>query len=215
MPSRRRTEIGVGSFGRWRDPHEHARETIRRIIARRLPLTEDAVFLLLMHQLKTIRNSTVFQKVKASKNTGGYRYFAFSPDVDLLEVTPEKKVIGYELKGERKRDGRIVPPPYYEGLDEALAYLLNPISTPVSRNFVGSILDEVWLVHPDSSNVENLSDLISRFTPLGLMKLTHQGVKIIVPAKTNPYFDHNVKTLFINNLERFETYLDYVVKPIQ
>ena len=43
MPSRRRTRIGVGTFGVLRQPGAHAREVLRGILSMRAPLTEDAV----------------------------------------------------------------------------------------------------------------------------------------------------------------------------
>ena len=91
MPTRRRTEVGTGAFGRPRPHDAHAREVLRRILDRRLPLTEDAVFLCLWHQLTTRRKSKILQKVKTSKDVGGYRYFSFAPDIDLLEITPDQK----------------------------------------------------------------------------------------------------------------------------
>jgi len=50
--SRRTTTISVGPFGRPIPREEHANELIRRVIHRRLPLTEDAVFLLMYPILK-------------------------------------------------------------------------------------------------------------------------------------------------------------------
>ena len=175
MTTRRRTEVGTGAFGRPRPHDAHAREVLSRILTRGLPLTEDAVFLCLWHQLTTRRHSQVLQKVKASKDVGGHRYFSFSPDIDLLEITPQEKVIGYELKGYQKRARSVAPPQYYAGIDEALAYLVNPTFSPSSDTFGGSIFDEVWVVHPEGSGISDLADLVSRLTPLGLMTLNHRG----------------------------------------
>ena len=96
---RRKTTIGQGAFGRVVPADQHAAEVLGRIVNRGLPLTEDAVFLFLHHVLRRNNGSQIFQKVRASKDTGGYRYFSFSPDIDLLEVRPNGKVVGYELKG--------------------------------------------------------------------------------------------------------------------
>ena len=85
MAGRRRTRLGTGAFGNPRDPGEHGREVLRRILGQRLPLTEDAVFLCLWHQLTTRRGSQVFRNVRTSKGIPGYGYYSFSPDVDLLE----------------------------------------------------------------------------------------------------------------------------------
>ena len=215
MTTRRRTEVGKGAFGRPRMHDEHAREVLRRILARELPLTEDAVFLCLWHQLTTRRHSQVLQKVRISKDVGGYQYFYFSPDIDLLEITPSQKVIGYELKGYRKQARSVVPPQYYAGIDEALAYLVNPVKSPSSASFAGSIFDEVWVVHPDGSGIGEMSDLISRLTPLGIMTVNHSGVKTVVPAKPNPYLDQALKAQFLAHLDSFSTYRRFKVKPIQ
>ena len=131
MPSRRRTRIGKGAFGAVRPHDEHAREVLRRILSRRLPLTEDAVFLCVWHQLKAVRGSQVLRNVRESKAIGNYKYYSFSPDVDLLEVTKSGKVIGYELKGERKLARSIKPPQFYEGFDQAMALLMNPVTNPM------------------------------------------------------------------------------------
>ena len=81
---RRKTTIGRGPFGRTISTDKHADEVLRRIRSKGLPLTEDAVFLYMNHILRRNNASRIFQKVRESKNVGGYRYFSFSPDVDLL-----------------------------------------------------------------------------------------------------------------------------------
>ena len=113
------------------------------------------------------------------------------------------------------RSKSVEPPQYYEGIDEALAYLLNPVASPSSASFAGSIFDEVWVVHPDGSGIVEMSDLVSRLTPLGIMTLNNSGVKVIVRAKTNPYLDQTLKAAFLASLWSFETYQHYKVKPIQ
>ena len=215
MPTRRRTEVGKGAFGNYRDHDDHAREVLRRILSRGLPLTEDAVFLCLWHQLKTRRGSQVLQKVRASKDIGGYQYFSFSPDIDLLEITPQNKVIGYELKGYRKRARSIDPPMYYEGIDEGLADLKNPVSAPGASGFAGSIFDEVWVVHPEGSDIGRMSDLLGHMTPLGVMLVSHHGVRELVNAKPNPYLEPALKARFLSNRGAFDTYRRFKVKPIQ
>ena len=182
MP-RRRTTIGQGAFGRPVPVDNHAAEVLHRIVSRRLPITEDATFLFLYHVLRRNNNSRIFQKVRASKDTGGYRYFSFSPDIDLLEVRPNGKVVGYELKGYLKSGRYWNPPSYYEGIDQALAMLRNPIRSPVSDSFAGSVFDEVYIVHPEGSDIEELTDLLQLCTPLGLVVVNHQGTKEIVKPR--------------------------------
>ncbi len=214
MP-RRRTTIGQGAFGRSVPVEQHATEVLGRIVNRRLPITEDATFLFLHHVLRRNNNSQIFQKVRASKDTGGYRYFSFSPDIDLLEVRPNGKVVGYELKGYRQSGRSWNPPSYYEGIDQALAMLKNPVSSPVSDSFAGSVFDEVYIVHPEDSNIERLADLLQLCTPLGLVVVNHQGTKEIVKPKPNPFLNPEMKDHFLARLDTLETYTRIRVNPVQ
>ena len=222
MP-RRRTTIGKGAFGRPVPSDLHAWEVLQRILTRGHPLTEDAIFLAMQYILHR-KGSHLLQKVRASKNVGvgnraglvgDYRYFQFSPDIDLLEVRPGGAVIGYELKGYRRAGREIKAPIYYEGLDQALAYLMNPVSSPFAESFVGSIFDNVYLVHPAGSNVEKLADLIQRCTPLGLGVVDQNGVKELVKPKPNPYLSPELKAYFLDRLDAFQIYTQYKINPIQ
>ncbi|MFH1032575.1 MAG: hypothetical protein V1767_08465 [Chloroflexota bacterium] len=132
MP-RRRTTIGVGAFGRPVHKELHEWDVMRRIISQRQPLTEDAVFFLLSQMLKKNNQSTILKCVRGSKDIGGYKYFNFSPDIDLLEVRKNGIIVGYELKGVTKSAKGHTNPIYYSGLDEALSYLINPISSPINE----------------------------------------------------------------------------------
>ena len=214
MP-RRRTTIGQGAFGRPVPFEQHATEVLGRIVNQRLPITEDATFLFLYHVLRRNNNSHIFQKVRASKDTGGYRYFSFSPDIDLLEVRPNGKVVGYELKGYLKSGRSWNPPSYYAGIDQALAMLKNPIRSPVSDSFAGSVFDEVYIVHPEGSNIERLADLLQLCTPLGLVVVNHRGTKEIVKPKPNPFLSQDMKDHFLARLETLETYTRIRVNPVQ
>lgn len=68
--------------------------------------------------------------------------------------------MGYELKGYLKSGKYWNPPSYYDGIDQALAMLKNPIRSPVSDSFAGSVLDEVCIVHTEGSGIERLADLL-------------------------------------------------------
>lgn len=212
---RRRTTIGRGAFGRPVPFDQHATEVMDRIIDQRLPITEDAVFLFMYHILRRNNHSQIFQKVRSSKDTGGYRYFQFSPDIDLLEVRPSGEVVGYELKGYLKSGRSMKAPSYYEGIDQALAMLKNPTSSPLSYSFVGSIFDEVYVVHPDGSDIERLADLLELCTPIGLVVVSHRGTKEIVKPKPNPFLSEEMKAYFLARLETLESYTKFKVKPVQ
>ena len=214
MP-RRRTTIGQGAFGRPVPVDQHAAEVLSRIVNRKLPITEDAAFLFLYHVLRRNNQSQIFQKVRASRDTGGYRYFSFSPDIDLLEVRPSGTVVGYELKGYLKSGGFWSPPAYYEGIDQALAILKNPARSPVSDSFAGSVFDEVYIVHPEGSDVEKLADLLQLCTPLGLVVVSHKGTKEIVKPRPNPFLCQAMKDHFLSRLDTLEAYTKYRVNPVQ
>ena len=212
---RRKTTIGQGAFGRVVSADQHATEVLGRIVRQGLPLTEDAVFLFLHHVLRRNNQGQIFQKVRASKDTGGYRYFGFSPDIDLLEVRPNGKVVGYELKGYLKSGGSWKPPIYYEGIDQALAMLKNPIRSPASDAFAGSVFDEVYVVHPEGSDIEGLADLLGLCTPLGLIMVSHRGTREIVKPKPNPFLNLELKNHFLSRLDTLETYTRFRVNPVQ
>ena len=212
---RRRTTIGRGAFGRDVPFDQHAAEVLDRIMSRRLPITEDAVFLSMYHILRRNNQSQIFQKVRSSKDTGGYRYFRFSPDIDLLEVRPNGKVVGYELKGYLKSGRSMRAPSYYEGIDQALAMLKNPLSSPLSDSFAGSIFDHVYLVHPAGSDVEQLADLLRLCTPIGLVVVSHQGTKEIVKPKPNPFLSEEMKAYFLARLDTLESYTKFRVNPVR
>lgn len=214
MP-RRRTTIGQGAFGHPVSVDQHATEVLGRIVNRKLPITEDATFLFLYHVLRRNNDSEIFQKVRTSKDTGGYRYFSFSPDIDLLEVRPTGKVVGYELKGYLKSGRYWNPPSFYEGIDQALAMLKNPISSPTSDSFAGSVFDEVYIVHPQGSGIERLADMLQLCTPLGLVVVNHLGTKEIVRPRPNPFLSQDMKDHFLARLETLETYRKIRVNPVQ
>ena len=212
---RRRTNIGRGAFGRLVPVDQHADEVLERIIRKGSPLTEDAVFLGLYKILRRENQSQLFQKVRASKDVGGYRYFGFSPDIDMLEVRKNGRVVGYELKGYRKAGREMKPPMHYEGLDQALAMLKNPVSSPLSGSFAGSVFDSVYLVHPEGSSVDQLADLLEMCTPIGLIVVNHTGTKEVVKPKPNPFMDQEMKSLFISQLDKLDAYKTIRVNAIQ
>lgn len=213
--ARRRTDIGRGAFGSWVSPDAHALEVLQRILSRGYPLTEDAVFLCMWNILRH-NGSRILQKVRQSADVGEYRYFSFSPDIDLLEVRPGDVVAGYELKGYSGKPKSAAPPAYYEGIDQALSYLVNPVSSPLAQSFAGGVFDYVYVVHPAGTGVEALADVLQRCTPLGLIVVNQQGTpNELVKPKLNPYLNIDIKAYFLAHLDAFEAYKKYKVNPIQ
>ena len=158
--------------------------------------------------------------MKASKYIGGSGYFQFSPDIDLLEVRKNGVIAGYELKGYRKSKQGFVPPPYYEGADEALAYLVNPVASPLSQStFAGSIFDYVYLVHPTQetwhSGWESYTESLRLCTPIGLITVDHSRTKEIVKPKRNPFVKEDMKQLFLHHLPAFKSAFEYRLSLVQ
>lgn len=193
---------------------QHANETLRRILRNDHPLTEDAMFLALHNVLRSNNQSTVFQNVRHSKIVGGYGHFSFSPDIDLLEIRGSA-VVGYELKGFRKAGRGMKHPVFYEGIDQALAMLKNPVRSPLSTSFDGSVFNYVYLAHPEGSGIEQLTDLLERFTPLGLIMVNRTGTVEAVKPKPNPYFDQRMQTHFLSRLDSLQAYSEFKVNPVQ
>ena len=212
---RRRTTVGRGAFGHHVSTDQHATEVLGRILSRGLPLTEDAVFLAMHHVLRRNNGSRIFQKVRESRDVGGYRYFSFSPDIDLLEVRQSGAVVGYELKGYRRSGKSMAPPSHYEGIDQALAVLKNPVRSPWSQSFAGSVFDHSYIVHPDGSQIDTLADLLEACTPLGLVVVDHRGTREVVKPKPNPFLDQDLKSYFTSRLDTLEAYTKFKVNPVQ
>ena len=212
---RRKTRIGRGAFGHNVPTDAHVNEVLGRILRKGRPLTEDAVFLAMHHVLRRNNKSQIFRNVRASKDVGGYQYFSFSPDIDLLEVRRNGMIVAYELKGYRKAGKTMKAPTFYEGIDQALAMLKNPVSSPLSESFAGSVFDLCYLVHPDGSHVEVLADLLQLCTPLGLIVVDHDGTREVVKPKANPFLDQGLKTYFMSRMDALESYLKFDVNPVQ
>ncbi len=207
---RRKTTIGRGAFGRPVPVEAHADQVLGRILYKGAPLTEDAVFLVLRRILMRNNQSQIFQNVRYGEDIG-----SFSPDIDLMEVRPNGTVVGYELKGYRKAGRGMKPPTFYEGLDQALAMLKNPVNSPFSASFAGSVFDLVYLVHPEGSSIEQLADLLQMCTPLGLIVVNHSGVQEVVKPKGNPFLNPSMKARLISRLDALGAYKTIRVNAVQ
>lgn len=169
-------------------------------------LTEDVILYLLYEKLKS-NGAQFFFKLKHNVSLMRDGYYAFGPDVDLLEVRKDRKIVGYEAKGQQK--GKPWPA-RYEGLDEAMAYLELPyISKNGRRLFEGGVMNEVYLVHigsrPDIFSKTWLK--IFSLTPIGLVIITPQREFFkILQARKNPVLNMNAKKHFLQHLNTLSAF---------
>lgn len=221
--ARRTTTIGIGAFGNWTDPGEHLKQTYRRIRNGQMTLTEDAVFVMTLFMLQQ-RGKTkhIFKAVRQSKDIGGQEYFWFRPDVDLLEVRHDGTVVGYELKGIQKSKSTTRDVTFYEGLDQALSLLVNPVDSPLSDSVPpeASIFDHVYLVHPSDNPAGEVHSgafarLVDSCTPAGLIYVGHNRWKEAVSPKPNPHVNQELKNLFLQNLDAFAQYQKFRLSLVQ
>lgn len=133
-------------------------------------------------------------------------YYAFAPDADLLEVTKDQTVVGYELKGQRKhRTGEFDWPAFYDGLGQALAYLIMPfvIKQGSESAFEGGSMDYVYLVNARSEAKERTDALdVIKLTPLGYITMTPSGqITELVKPRLNPLRSENARQHLLSNLD--------------
>lgn len=127
-------------------------------------------------------------------------------DIDLLEITKERTIIGYEIKGMKKNKGRYEPPRLYEGLDQAMGYLNLPFVIQKANSklrFEGGVLDSVYLVHArNEAEVPEYERRIFDLVPIGLIIATPDGkLEIVEKASKNPVQSKEAKQHFLNNLD--------------
>lgn len=177
-------------------------------------LTENVVLYFLYHKAKK-KGSKVFFKLKHTLSREGLRssspiFWYFAPDVDMLEVTLDNEIIGYEAKGQRKGKTGYKWPPLYQGLDEALFYLRLPFGYEGESE--GGSIDKVFVVHacPEPGKIqkdEKLGLRVYKTTPIGFLCVTPRGeVKKLVEAKNNPLLSESVKKSFLQNLNMLENF---------
>ncbi len=158
---------------------------VKRLQENGEPLTESLIQLFLYYD--HLGKAGVHFFTRVSHNVGrGEWFFWFAPDADVIEVRSEGTVVSYELKGMVKaRRGEYAMPGIYAGLDEALTYLVNP-SLVETRDrkpeFLGSIFDFVYLVHPSDSD-PRIAEMVDKCTPTGLVTINYEGVREVVQAR--------------------------------
>ncbi|NWF94174.1 MAG: hypothetical protein HXY46_14840, partial [Syntrophaceae bacterium] len=121
---------------------------IQKVQKNQESFTEDVVTYFLYREIRD-RKSKVFFKIKHNISIDPPRnwYYCCGPDIDVLEVMHNEAIVGYEIKGMRKYKGGYEAQGWYEGLDEALAYLVLPhIVQNKEGLFDGGVFDHIYLV---------------------------------------------------------------------
>lgn len=155
-------------------------------------------------------NVKILREVKQSSMTDKFYAFA-SPDLDLVVIDGEI-VTCYEAKASSDRSF------LYAALGEAMFDLINPVifdhlpsriispetgfpSTPIIESKPsGGICDKVYVLLPDEpKDVRALP--IFETTPIGI--ILSDGTELL-PAKPNPFIDHQVKSNFLSHLYLFK-----------
>ena len=124
-------------------------------------------------------------------------------------------MVAYELKGYRKAGRETKPPMHYEGMDQALAMLKYPVGSPLGDVFAGSVLNHVYLVHPEDSGTDQLADLLGRCAPLGWIVVNRRGTEEAMNPNPNPFFDQGMHTYFLSRLDTLEAHTRYTLDLVQ
>ena len=178
------------------------------------PLTEKVVLYFLYRRARE-RGSKVFFNIKHTISSETIfnsisKALFFAPDVDLLEITPDNEIIGYEAKGQQRRKKRYEWPGFYDGLGQALFYLKLPHIHGRKQN--GGAFDRVFVVHacqkPESiKRDEQLGLKIYEMTPIGFICITPKGEIVkLLEAKKNPLFSEDVKKFLFQNIGMLKKY---------
>lgn len=174
----------------------------------------------LLEEIEKSEDSIGYSRVTQNVSPKIPFHYGASPDIDVLEAKPEEELfIGYEIKGDRKRNGDYEPQPWYKGLDQALAYLMLPViveescqQIEIDPNERSGILDYVYLIHPvEETHIGKKVERIFENVPVGLMfaerrKGKVKGFHTIVDAERNPVQSKPAKDLFLEHPEVLASY---------
>jgi len=128
------------------------------------------------------------------------------PDLDVIEITKDNKIIAYEIKGVRKRKNSPKWSSFYEGTGQTLAYLNLPYVTEKEPKtfdkFSGGAFDFVYLVLArDKIEFKEYEKRIFHLLPIGVIFAIPNGeFKIVKDAPQNPTQSKEAKRHFLNNL---------------
>lgn len=149
--------------------------------------------------------SRVFRKFSHNLNLDRKWNYYTGTDMDVVEVTADNIIIGYELKGFRKYKGNLEPSGLYEGLDQALNYLNLPYVFNMDNKmlFDGGVPDYVYLVHAgQNSEFQDYEKRVFSVTPIGFIIATSdEQFHKVREAKQNPIQSKEAKEHFLKNLD--------------
>lgn len=155
--------------------------------------------------------SGVFRKLSHNLNLDRDWNYYTGTDMDVVEVTANNMIIGYELKGYRKLKGNPEPPGLYEGLDQALNYLNLPyvFSKDNKMLFDGGVPDYVYLVHArQNAEFQDYEKRVFSVTPIGFIIATpDEEFHKVQEAKQNPIQSKEAKKHFLSNLNSIQKFL--------
>lgn len=155
--------------------------------------------------------SRVFRKFSHNLNLDREWNYYTGTDLDVIEVTTNNIVIGYELKGYRKFKGNPEPPGFYEGLDQALNYLNLPYVFDKNNEmlFGGGISDYVYLVHSrQNAEFHDYEKRVFSVTPIGFIIATPDiRFHKVQEARLNPIQSKEAKKHFLNNSDSLHKFL--------
>lgn len=155
--------------------------------------------------------SRVFRKISHNLNLDREWNYYTGTDLDVVEVTTDNMIIGYELKGFRKFKGNPEPPGLYEGLDQALNYLNLPHVFDKNNKmlFEGGVPDYVYLVHSrQNAEFRDYEQRVFSTTPIGFIIVTLDSKFYKVhEARLNPIQVKKAKEHFLSNLNSLSKFL--------
>jgi hypothetical protein len=163
-------------------------------------LKSDKIISLLESELKS-KGNTVYPKLPYIKgDIIGRRRYIFTTQPNMLEIQKDNTIIGYKVEGYKKRKGEYEPPAVYEGLDKALAYLINPSIDEAGGKVVfrGSVFDYIYLVHGGDNRT--MSEVIDKCTPIGFILVSGDDITEVVKPKRNPFVNEDIKRMFLDDI---------------
>lgn len=155
--------------------------------------------------------SKVFRKFSHNLNLDREWNYYTGTDMDVVEITADDTIIGYELKGYRKYKGNPEPPGLYEGLDQALNYLNLPYVFNKNNEtlFNGGVPDYVYLIHTrQNAEFQDYERRVFSVTPIGFIIATLDNkFHKVHEAKQNPIQSKETKEHFLSNLNSLGKFL--------